>query len=573
MHIAVKSSQGGSSPVPQKTTQPSTSLRLVARVAAGILGIAGIMVGTVLFIAGMISVWIFIPMIVIAVGCGAVAIFLFREIQNAPSETNGQQLPPGNTHNQDPSPASDNLPADRNKFTLHALEVDPTDPPAVDGVNSLLDMDSVRMERVQNITEELYAWGDPIKVASWLRGTHDHSGGIAIFLFLQKKYPDFAEKVLAATNSSGGAISILPKLSSTDEKVRDDVVQDLFNPNRYNTPNNASDKIQIFEYTKAINPDLAQQIQDHADLANYMVSDRCFGLYSRVAATENPSEAAKMVIGVDGNLTGIGATVLKWLPAAVAAKIFMAIPYAQNGSEGVRWNNIKDTRLFPWLLCGMDPKEAADVLLEICKYNDAITMRECYTAISIVPFVKFMRFNPKATAQILAHMPMDAVKAIFNDGACSAAVVARVTSFLQKFNSQLIAQLFPLNLQNALEKDYLSNISISMLFSKEPHEVVSVLRLLSCDKGIALVHMFSQGNVAQMQKSAQILEILVRENLVDCQEIATGIMSRALGSHLDDHVWHCALLENLPDNLIASLICQKCVGKSAEGYCINQRNN
>jgi hypothetical protein len=291
-----------------------------------------------------------------------------------------------------------------------------------------------------------------------------------------------------------------------------------------------------------------------------MKDDKTFGLYLRVmAAGENPSEAAKMVTGKDGKLTDTGAEVLRWIPTA--AKIFTVILNSQSDGGKAQWEFVRGSNLFPWLLCGMDPKKAADVLLKMGKYEYHKSNTWWWEGMKSL--IGFMRFNPEATARILVHMPKDAIETIFQDSAVFAATLATITPFLKKFNPRLAAQLFPENLQDMLEHtSYANNVFISMFFGVELEEIVSVFQSSENNRiRLILGDMTSNSSAAQMQEIVQILKVLLQKNLLDYKEASDIIrksvdcMGQKLSDDLSACVLHQALVQNLSDDMFARIIC------------------
>jgi hypothetical protein len=514
-------------------------------VATAVLSVVGITVGIALFFTGIISPVIFVPMLIISIACLAAAIFFFRKNRSQPKDAH--ETPP-QVSSQDPKVPPPNYPGNKSRPGFHVLP--PLGPlPEMDW-NFSWSADPVREERAQNIARELYAWGDPSNVELWLRQglcRNDSCGNIQIFLALQEKYPDFANEVLTAANESGkNAISVLSKLSNSDDEVCDGVLED------WAALTTLDEQVRIYERAKVVNPDLAERMRMR------MKDDASFRLYLTVmAASKEPSEAAKMVMDEDGKLTDTGGEILLRLPAAVAAKIFMVILSSQGDGGDAQWKFVSDKKWFPWLLCGMEPKKAADVLLAIGHY--AVSSYN-YSTCLLRTFIEFMRFNPEATAHILAYMPQKAIESICLDTKCSAAVFAAVTPFLQQFNHQLAAQLFPKSLQDALNEDSLNELNVSRLFSMEPKEIVSVLQLLGNNIRInPLKRMTKNSSAAQMQKVVQVLEVLLQKNLLSHKEAGkfiyggTEFRGRSSWPDFDCNALRQAFVQNLSDDTFARI--------------------
>jgi hypothetical protein len=293
-----------------------------------------------------------------------------------------------------------------------------------------------------------------------------------------------------------------------------------------------------------------------------MKDDKTFGLYLRVmAAGEDPLEAAKMVTGKDGKLTDTGAEVLQWIP--IAAKIFTVILNSQSDGGKAQWKFVRGRNLFPWLLCGMDPKKAADVLLKMGEYKTYESTT--YLAANIKSFIKFMRFSPEVTTRILANMPEDAIEFIFTEsvGTESPATLARITPFLKKFNPPLAAQLFPENLQDMLKRTRCAtNIFVSRFFGVELKEIISVFQ--SSEKGRImniLERMISGSDAAQAQEVVQILKTLLLSGSLDYKEvinfIKNSVCSTSITSneYFNSNTLHYALMHNFSDDMFARIVC------------------
>jgi hypothetical protein len=518
------------------------------------ISLVGIAAGVALVCTGVIFPGV--PMIIICAGCLAAAIFFFIKDRKAASEAKGDTSPQVNSQDPKTPPSNDEHPDIEPEPGFH-----PVDSPhavhlsPVDDADFPLDPDFVLKERAQTIAKELRAWDNPENAARWLRQSPCRScfcTSIQIFLALRAEDSDFANRVLAAaeSNTNFNAISLLPKLFSANDEVCNGVLDKW-------ATTDFEEQVQIFEYAKVVNPDLAQRMQAR------MKDDELFGLYLRVmAAGGDPSEAAKMVMGEDGKLTDTGAKVLQWIPTAVAAKIFTVILDSQSDGGDAQWESVRDSNLSPWLLCSMDPKQAADVLLKMGKYdpNDLFE----YLSADIESFVRFMRFNPEATAHILAHMPKVVIKSIFGIGMGSAATLARITPFLQKFNPQLAAQLFPESLQDMLKKEnnIINNIFISMFFSIGLKEIISAFRSSQKNRiRLILEHMITGSNTAQMREIVQILKVSLQESLLDYKE-ACNVINRSMKCWSSDScngfaeiTLHQALTQNFPDDMLARIVC------------------
>jgi hypothetical protein len=205
----------------------------------------------------------------------------------------------------------------------------------------------------------------------------------------------------------------------------------------------------------------------------------------------------------------------------------------------------------------MDPKEAAKVFLN-CIPQESQPVQ--FAVSSYMSIIEFMSFSPEAAAHILAHMSEDAIKSIALNYLFTPAVLARITPFLQKINPQLVAQLFDESLPDLRRGQ--DKFPIARLFDKELSEIISVFNRLEDHKRSGVLEcMFFSSSAAQMQKVVQILEVLLRDGLLDCKE-TKNLIRRSIYCRDDYYrrnfngiTLHQALAQNLSNNMLAQLVC------------------
>jgi hypothetical protein len=549
-------SQIDASTAPQPPQPDSRCLRNCVLTAR--LCVVGIVVGVVLLCFVTIPLGISLSIVAIF-GIGLLlAILFYKNRRKAALEASGDPSPQVRSQEQEIPPSDDNSPgAELEPAFCGSIppDISPIDPLPMQKWNFLLPADSVREERAQNIAEELLACGDPEGAERWLylyghEGIgEDHVGTIQVFLALKKLNSDFADKVFAAATSGQeepSPILLLGKFLSSDERERNNAII------TWSQMDNHVDQAQVYECVKS-NLSLAKQMQDR------MKGDKFFELYLRVTATAvGDPEAAVVMADGPAILSDIGAEILRCLPSKVAARIFASMPSSQGADGDEQWRIVNDnfSDLLPWLLCGMAPAEAAKLLSRLSGYE--LKGIDCHRNL-LEEFISFMRLNPRAAANVLAHMPEGVIQSIFNEHKCKFAMIDRIRPFLTEFNKGLAERLFssPYSYGNSTKSN------TAKLLAMDPKDVVSALKDPANDLRI-FTRMIYGSSPEQKKKIVQILVALLRGSLLNNEELGTWLRSLIVtcerGScdwnKWDKHAWLLTFVEDFPDEMLAKLVCQ-----------------
>jgi hypothetical protein len=558
MHVA----QQSNSPTVRRVDWAATPYSgwFIAGVVTAGLSIVGVTVGMALFFTGIISLGVFISIIAVSAGFLAAAIIFFLMDHKAASEPHSDVPPQVNSQGQEPPPPKDEH-SDVESHSIfyrlnltHAVDLLP-----VKDWNFSLPADPVREERAQNIAEQLLAWGDPEGVRSSLNDyRYDRVGIIQIFLALKKLDIGFACEVFEANYGELDPLRCLAMLSSEDEAARNKAIDNWVKLH------DCVEHTQIYDCVKS-NPDLAQRMQDR------MKDDRIFGLYLQVTATaaKDPSEAAKLIAPVNSRLLSDESEhVLECLPTSIAARIFMEMPFADVPKSKLESLTGCGSRLSDFLLCGMQPEEAANMLLSFKGHNPVSNPYTCGDRID--KFIYFMKLSPRATARVLAHMSEEAILEIFADHKCTCAVIDKIRPHLTEFNKELAERIFSASCNDVSVGE---NVNAAKLLAMDPQDVVSALKGHT-DNWYTLSGMIMDSSPTQKKRIVQIVIALLHEGLLTYDELAKkvcGIHSSycAYGSGFSlnmwsEAVWLRTLGEDLPDDMLVGMVRQMDVKQQQE---------